>query len=128
MTFAAIDEEIYTPAAVVIASIITAATVVWKTIYEKKQNTLTESPKVAPSKKRMRISFDVIAALVFLPVSVWLLVSALRDSGPVTRVSILLIVFWSGSVFFWFCVSLFRIALFIAQRQAKKETDGRPVA
>src|SRR5438309_11067343 len=122
MTFAAIDKEIYAPAAVVIASIITAATVVWKTIYEKKQNTLTEShiPKVAPSKKRMRISFDVIAPLVLLPVSVWQLVSTLRDSGPITRNSILFIVLWSGSVFFWFCVSMFQIAFFVGQRRAKK--------
>ena len=126
MILAAIDKEMYTPAATVISAIIAAVVVVWKTIYEKQRKAATEThiPKQAPRTKRMRISFEMVLPILLLLFSTWQLWVVLSDTSPVTRSTVLGISVFIGVGFLCIVFLLIKLMVWLALRKFKKENPS----
>jgi len=123
MFFAAQDNSLWMPAALIIVAAVTCAKDIWKTMYEKKAKggNASQSPTPNPQKKPSRLSLESITMTLLFLVSVWQLVVTVSEPSPVTRIAAFKIACFTGVAFIGVVYWLIRLVLYLVTVRFRRE-------
>jgi magnesium-transporting ATPase (P-type) len=123
MLFAAIDQALYMPVAVIIAAMITSSAMIFVAIYNKRpaKNTDSQTPTQNLKSDRWMMLLEIITPAILLFLSSWRLWAILSGSSPVIRSTVFGIVVFTG-IGFTCAVFLFvKLAFYLAVKKMWKE-------
>lgn len=126
MLFAVINQALYMPIAVVIAAIISSATLIAIAIYNKRpnKNTDTHTPEQKPKAIKPIPSVETVIPSILLLLSIWRLCIILSDSSPITRSAVFGIVVFTGVAFICSAFLMLNLILYLLIKKTWKKISG----